>query len=85
MSSALISHSGAANWTIEVNLGPEETCQSFAFHVRGGDTAVGVVAAILQRLNLRALDSQTEGFFVADESALESFRRWKQYRDDVNT
>ena len=72
-------------WSIEVNLGPEEKCRGFALHVRGGDAAVGAVAAILQRLNLRALDSQTGEFFVADESAVESFRQWKKYRDHVIT
>jgi hypothetical protein len=66
-------------WSIEVNLGPEEACRSFALHVRGGDAAAGAVAAILRHLKLQALDSQTGEFFVADESAIESFRKWKRY------
>jgi hypothetical protein len=73
------------DWSIEVNLGPDEECRSFAFHVRGGDAAAGVVAAILQKLNLRALDSQTGEFFVAGHEAIESFGRWKKYRDDLTT
>lgn len=71
------------DWSIEVNIGPEEDCRSFALHVRGGDGAVGAIAAILQRLNLRALNSQTGEFFLADENAKESFHRWKRYRDQV--
>ena len=71
------------DWSIEVDLGQEEDCRGFVFHVRGGDVAVGAVAAILRRLNLRALDSQTGEFFVAGESATESFRQWKRYRDEV--
>jgi hypothetical protein len=71
------------DWWIEVNLGQDEDCHSFALHVRGGETAVGAIAAILGRLNLRAVDSQTGEFFVADEDAIESFRRWKKYLNHV--
>jgi hypothetical protein len=71
------------DWSIEVNLGQEEDCRGFALHVRGGDVAVGAVAAILRRLNLRALDSQSGEFFSADNNAIESFRQWRQYRDQV--
>lgn len=72
-----------SGWSVEINLGAEEECQGFAFHVRGGDIALGAVAMILQRLNLRAIDSQSGEFFVADGSAIESFRQWKTYRDQV--
>lgn len=43
--------------------------------------AVGVVAAILQQLKLRALDSQTGDFFVAGAEAIDSFRKWRAYHD----
>jgi hypothetical protein len=71
------------DWSIEVNLGDEEICDHFAFHVRGGDTAAGVVAAILEKLRLRALDSGTGNFFVPGEQAIQSFNTWKSYRDDI--
>ena len=29
-----------SDWSIEINIGPEEDCDGFAFHVRGGDKAV---------------------------------------------
>jgi hypothetical protein len=67
--------------SIEVNLGAEEDCGGFVLHVRGGDAAIGVVAAILQHLHLRALDSQTGEFFNARPEAIESFRQWRAYRD----
>jgi hypothetical protein len=70
-------------WSIEVNIGAEEECRSFAFHVRGGDAAVGAIAAILEHLNLRALSSQAGGFFVANMEAVEAFRKWRGYRDQV--
>jgi len=44
---------------------------------------VGAVAAILRWLNLRALDSKTGEFCVADENSIESSQRWKKYRDDA--
>jgi hypothetical protein len=72
-----------SGWSIEVSIGPEEECRSFAFHIRGGDGASAVVAAILQRLNLRALDSETGEFFVAGTEAIDSFRRWQRYRDGL--
>ena len=71
------------DWSIEEKLGDEDECDGFAFHVRGGDGAVGAVAAILEHLGLRALDSQTGEFFVAGPTALASFRKWRGYRDRV--
>jgi hypothetical protein len=71
------------DWSIEVNIRDEEECKGFAFHVRGGDAAVGVVTAILKHLNLRALDVQRGDFFVAGEEAIKSFQKWRAYRDQV--
>ena len=71
------------DWSIEVNLGKDEDCTSFALHVRGGDAVVGVIAGILAHLDLRALDSQTGDFFVAGPQALESFQKWRAYRGQV--
>ena len=70
-------------WSIEINIGPEDDCSGFAFHVRGGDAAIGVIAAILQQLKLRAVDSQTGDFFVADGTAVDAFHKWRAYRDQV--
>lgn len=70
-------------WSIEVNLGSEEECKDFALHVRGAETAVGAVEAILTSLGLRGLDSQTGGFFTAGPEAINSFRNWRAFRDHV--
>jgi len=72
-------------WSIEINIGPKEDCSGFAFHVRGGDTAIAVVAAILQHLKLRAIDSQTGDFFIAGQKAIDAFSKWRAYRDQVTT
>jgi hypothetical protein len=71
------------DWSIEVNMGAGEECYGFVFHVRGGELSLGIVDAILQALNLRALDPQTGGFFVARAEATDSFRRWRAYRNQV--
>jgi hypothetical protein len=70
-------------WSIEVNLGKDDVCRGFAFHVRGGGEAVGAVAAVLKHLNLRALDAQTGEFFSAGAEAQASFARWRAFRDRV--
>jgi hypothetical protein len=71
------------DWSIEINMGANEHCSGFAFHIRGGAGAFGVVEAILQALKLRALDPQAGGFFVAAPGAIDSFSRWRAYRDRV--
>ena len=41
------------DWSIELSMGSEDICKSIGFHLRGGDVAVRVVAAILNDLKLR--------------------------------
>jgi hypothetical protein len=71
------------DWSIEVSMSDEEICSGFALHVRGSDSAAGAVATILSHSGLRALDSQTGEFFVAGPAAIESFRQWRNYRNQV--
>jgi hypothetical protein len=53
---------------IEVNLGPNEQLESFAFHMRGGWEAEQLIKRILDSLNLRALDSESDsGLFSAND------------------
>ena len=70
------------DWSIEVNLGGKEECESLMLHVRGGDSAIGAVATIVRRLKLRAIDCGKGEFFAEDE-AINSFRAWRNYRDKV--
>ena len=71
------------DWSIEVSTGDAEICESIAFHVRGGDGAIGAVATILGELKLRAIDCQSSEFFSAGPETLESFHTWRRYRDRV--
>jgi hypothetical protein len=70
-------------YSIEVNIPDEDPVDSFAFHVRGGDLAVGVIADILERLRLRAIDPQSDTGLFEPGTAAASLRRWRAYRDQV--
>jgi len=77
-------HINGEGFFIEVNLGEDTEVNGFAFHGRGGDLAVGVIADILDHLNLGALDggNHDNGFFDPERS-IESLRKWRAYRDYV--
>jgi hypothetical protein len=69
-------------YSIEVNLGLDDPVSSFAFHVRGGDTALFVVWDVLNELGCRALAPGTDsGFFELGADTLEAYARWRAYRD----
>ena len=72
------------DFSIEVNMGRDEQVESFAFHVRGGDLAIGVIAEILQHLGLRAVDPQSEtSSLFTPASARDSLAAWRAYRDSA--
>jgi hypothetical protein len=70
-------------YSIEVNIGSEDPVQGFAFHIRGGDMAAGIVADILETLGFRALDPESDTSLFDPAEAVESLRRWRSYRDQV--
>ena len=77
-------HIDGPDYSIEVNVGDDDPLTGFAFHVRGdGDTAAGIVAAILRHFGLRAVDSSSDTGLFDPESAVESLRHWRAYRDHV--
>jgi hypothetical protein len=64
--SAWITIQKDGEYHIEVNLGETEQLMGFTFHVRGGQKADELISRILQRLRLRALDTDSEsGLFDA--------------------
>ena len=70
------------DYALEINLGVSDPVKSFAFHLRGdaGDTALFVVAAILEELGLRALAPGTaSGFFELEADAREAYARWREW------
>jgi hypothetical protein len=68
---------------VELNLGDDEVLTSFAFHVRGGDKSIGLIADILSRLGLRALDPGADTGIFDPSTATASLEAWRQYRARV--
>lgn len=66
---------------IEVNIGDTDPVQGFAFHIRGSDASVGVVAAVLARLGLRAFDPGSDTGFFDAATASASLERWMAFRE----
>jgi hypothetical protein len=71
------------DFSVEINLSGKTPLTEFACHVRGGELAVGFIAALLERLQLRALDPGSETGLFDPETASDSLSRWRQYRDRV--
>ena len=69
-------------FSIEVNFGPDETVDCFAFHVSGNDLAAGVVSDILTHLNLRAVDSGTGDIFDHAHAAA-GLQQWRAFAHKV--
>jgi len=68
--------------SIEFNMGSDSICDSIMLHVREGGEPATIIAAVLDRLKLRAIDCQTGEFFDV-EPAKASFNSWQQYRDQI--
>lgn len=72
------------NFSIEVNINARELVYSFAFHIRaGGNIGAVIVTDILENLNLRALDPQSQSGFFERENAVKSLGQWREYRDQI--
>src|SRR4051794_34715913 len=68
--------------SIEFSMGKvDEEITGFALHVSGGILAVPMIAALLDHLELRAVESWEGDFFRAGPDALEDFQKWRKYRD----
>ena len=70
-------------YSIEVNLGLDDPVIGFAFHLRGSEDGLFLVADILAALGVRAFAPGTaSGLFEVDR-ACEAFSRWRAYRNRV--
>ena len=72
-----------ADYSVEINLGTEDPVDSFAFHLRGGEEALFVVANILDTLGFRAVAPGTESGLFTLGTATQAYARWRAYRDHV--
>jgi hypothetical protein len=71
------------DYSIECNIGDDEEVTSFVLHVRGGDVAAGLVSDLLSRSSWRAFDSASESGLFDPASAVDSFGKWRAYRDRI--
>ena len=76
-------HITGPGFSIELNIGPEDVLDSFAFHIRGGQEALFVVADILSELRLRAIAPGTESGFFEPAELGEAYLRWRDFRRQV--
>lgn len=74
----------APSYSIEINAGSADPVESLALHVRGDDAAIPPIAALIEKLGARALDSWTGEFFDA-ATATESIKRWRNYLDELES
>jgi hypothetical protein len=69
--------------SIEISIDADDPVTSFAFHVRGDERGLFLVADILKALGLRAFAPGTEsGFFEVDQVS-DAFSRWREFRHCV--
>ena len=68
---------------IEIGIDSADPITAFTFHVSGGDLSAAIVANILDRLGLRALDAMSSSGIFDPAQAAESLRAWQKYRDRV--
>ncbi len=71
------------NYSIDVSFGTADPVQSFAFHVRGADEALFIVAHILDALGLRALAPSSESGLFTLGTAAPAYAAWRAYRARV--
>jgi hypothetical protein len=68
------------DWSIELSIGNSDPCQSIMLHVRGGDGAIGGIAAILKAIGFQAYDIQAGKAFKPGARSEASFAAWRDYR-----
>lgn len=71
------------DFSIEFNIGNEETVDSLMLHIRGGGDPLGVIKAICDATNWGALDTQNTQFIDTDNISKESWEAFQAYRNKV--
>lgn len=73
-----------ADFTIELSVGDDDPVGSLMLHVRGGDGALGVIAAIALALGRAPIDCSDGTLLdLTSPAAAASLRAWRAYRDRV--
>ena len=72
----------APSYSIEFGTGTEDLVTCVALHVRGDESVIAPISALIDRLGARGIDSFT-GEFFDPLTAAESIRRWRKYVDEL--
>lgn len=68
-------------FSIEIDIGSDEICQTGVLHVRGGEDVVPVVESLSVDLGWYALDLTNEEWFHHSDDTGEGLRKFNDYRD----
>lgn len=71
------------DFSIEFNIGNEETVDNLMLHIQGGGDPLGVIKAICDATNWGALDTQNTQFIDTDNISKESWEAFQAYRNKV--
>lgn len=69
--------------SIEVNVGEEDPCARVSLLVRGDDSVLEHIVAIVDVLGGKALDPGSDSGMFDREKALQSLHAWRTYRDQA--
>jgi hypothetical protein len=72
----------APNASIDINFSKVEEVETFSLHVIGEEMALAIVQDMLTRLNLGAIDRETNEIFKPEVSE-EAVKKWHMFRDDA--
>ena len=70
--------------SIEFNIGHEENVDSIMLHVRGEESeTINEILDLLERLNVRAVDTTTGEFIENKQNIKKGLMHWKKFRDSI--
>ena len=71
------------DFSIEMNIGSNDPIEAVMLHVYGKENSIQVIKRICQYTGWRAYDTSTDSFLDFDEKTLDSFSRWKSYKERI--
>ena len=73
----------AETYSIEFNIGEDESIKDIMLHVRGGNDALKAIEEICRKFNCQALDTTESKLIDFSKETNEGFESWRNYKDNV--
>ena len=73
----------AETYSIEFNIGEDESIKDIMLHVRGSNDALKAIEQICKKFNCQALDTTKSELIDFNKATNEGFTSWREYRDNV--